>query len=73
MTPPNGHPDPNKWWLHARYMAYTCLAAMILFPFAAGWAPNGAAMADVAWPFYIGTSGVVAVYTGGVAVSWVKR
>ncbi len=68
MTPPEGHPDPKSWWKHARYMAYASLTGMLLFPLLA-LAVEGDTLDGIVWPYYIGLSGVVVVYTGGVAVA----
>jgi len=68
VTAPEGHPNPKEWWKHARYMAYACLAGMLLFPLLA-LAVDGDTIDGIVWPYYLSLGLVVTVYTGGVSVA----
>lgn len=62
------HPNPERWWRHRRWQAYTALAGVIALGAVAvlGWVPEGSApvVQSAIWAL----TSIVAVYSGGASV-----
>lgn len=77
MSELEAHPDPNRRWRHRRRIAYLCLAAGLLYPFAlaglaAVSAPAAGGVESLAMPFYLFVSAPIAVYIAGATVETIK-
>ena len=71
MTPPDGHPEPQTWWRHVRYMAYAGAAGMLLYPFLA-LAMEPETVRAVTPAFYLGCTAMVGAFAGFGTLSEVK-